>query len=148
MTKPAKKGRAKKAKAKAPRKAKTAAKRAPAKAQPAQSEEPPKDIAGRPSSYSREIADKVIALIIDANEPRSLREACKEIGVAAGTFCGWVVSDFDGIADRYLRAQQVRAQIMADEIVGIADDSSKDKDRDGKVDHENINRDKLRVDAR
>src|SRR5262245_36300272 len=136
MTQPKKKGPAKKA----------------ARAPVAQPPPPPKDLIGRPSTYTREKADAVLALIIDADQPRSLRDACKEVGLKAGTFCGWVVEDHDGLAERYKRAQQVRANILADEIIAISDDGSLDyvatEDGGERVDHEHIQRSKLRVDTR
>lgn len=102
---------------------------------------------GRPSTYTRETADAVIALMV-ADEPQSMREACKALGVAPGTFAGWVVEDHDGLAERYARAMQVRATVLADEIVEIADDSRQDTDEEGRPNHEHIQRSRLRVDTR
>lgn len=61
-----------------------------------------------------------------------------------------------GLADRYARAREAGAWLLADEILQIADDSSQDwleiTKPDGSVieiaNHEHINRSKLRVDVR
>ncbi|MCL4715483.1 MAG: hypothetical protein KJZ75_11280 [Hyphomonadaceae bacterium] len=158
MTKPPKK----KAKAKSPPKKGAARKSAsPSKpkrtkaAKPAVEAEPPpapKDFIGRPLTYTREKADAVLALMIDGQNPLAMKEACRALDIASGTFCGWVVEDIDGLADRYARAQKIRGQILADEIVAIADDASQDvtvgEDGKARVDHDHIQRSKLRVDTR
>ena len=66
---------------------------------------------------------------------------------------GWL---FDGeheeFSQQYASAREVQAEVWADEIVAIADDTTADltTDKDGKeiVRHENIQRSRLRVDAR
>lgn len=153
MTKPPKK----KAKAKAPSKgkkkpARKAKARKPSKPKKVAPPEPPKDFIGRPLTYTREKADAVLTHMIIGENPVSMREACKLEGIASGTFCGWVVEDFDGLAERYARAQQIRAQILADEIIAISDDGSNDtyKDEEGRVrtDNDVLQRSRLRVDTR
>jgi hypothetical protein len=52
------------------------------------------------------------------------------------TFYQWLKNDFD-LADRYARACEERADLMAEEILSIADSKRVD-----------VNRDKLRVDSR
>ncbi len=72
---------------------------------------------------------------------------------ARSTVIGWL---FDGehedFMDQYARAREAQAEARADEIVDIADDESGDftTDEDGKrvVNHEQIQRSRLRVDAR
>lgn len=55
-------------------------------------------------------------------------------------------------SEQYARAHEAQADVLADEIVGIADDGRNDKmlDDDGKpfTDHDVIARSRLRVDAR
>ncbi len=66
---------------------------------------------------------------------------------------GWL---FDGeheeFSQQYASAREVQAEVWADEIVGIADEATGDltTDKDGKavVDHEHIQRSRLRVDTR
>ena len=72
---------------------------------------------------------------------------------AMSTVIGWL---FDGkheeFEQQYARAREVQAEVLADELTDIADDAAGDftKDKDGKttVDHENIQRSRLRVDTR
>ena len=72
---------------------------------------------------------------------------------ALRTVMGWL---FDGeheeFSQQYASAREVQAEVWADEIVAIADDESGDffTDEKGKVvlDHQNVQRSRLRVDAR
>jgi hypothetical protein len=48
----------------------------------------------------------------------------------------------------YDEAREMQAESYADEIIDIADMTHNDRDEDGKIDHEVINRDRLRVDTR
>lgn len=68
-----------------------------------------------------------------------------------GTFIDWVNADKD-LAERYARAQELRAELLFEEILTIADDSSQDIIKNDKgVEFENkefVNRSRLRVDAR
>ena len=60
--------------------------------------------------------------------------------------------EHEDFMDQYARAREAQAEARADEIVDIADDGSGDftTDKDGKeiVSHENVQRSRLRVDAR
>lgn len=87
--------------------------------------------AGRPSTYDRHTADGILIGIAEGE--MSLREACSQIstptyptGLPKGTFLGWVVDDRDGLSDRYMRARQIRAHGLIDELVEIADDARED----------------------
>lgn len=105
---------------------------------------------GRPSTYDRETVDRILAAI---GKGASLRAACKDEDIPHGTFCGWVVDDVDGIADRYAHACQSRAMLWAEEIVEIADDSSQDEIEDPETGKTRFNsefaqRSRLRVDTR
>lgn len=67
------------------------------------------------------------------------------------TIYRWVADDRDGFRARYTRARESQAERMADEILEIADDGSNDwMEFEGKtiIDHEYINRSRLRVDSR
>jgi hypothetical protein len=66
----------------------------------------------------------------------------------------WLAAD-GGFRDRYVRAREAQADRFADEIIEIADDATNDwmERRQGEetvrvVDHEHIQRSRLRVDAR
>lgn len=74
---------------------------------------------------------------------------------AQSTVYLWVSNDHDGFSERYARAREAQAHFLADEILEIADDGSNDwterqqgEDAITVVDHEHIQRSKVRIDAR
>ena len=81
----------------------------------------------------------------------TLRQIAKELDCSPGSITDWVRAD-DQFAVRYTRAMELRADRMAEEIQEIADDGTNDwMEREGVavgIDHEHIQRSKLRVDAR
>jgi hypothetical protein len=81
----------------------------------------------------------------------STQSACNKHGLSAREWWEWCEKD-DELSQRYARAKERQAEMMAQEIVTIADDSSDDElfTEDGKriTNHEFINRSRLRVDAR
>lgn len=104
---------------------------------------------GRPTVYTRAIADLICKRIASG---MSLRQACADEDIPpASTVRGWVVDDIDGFAERYTRARMLLAEHWADELVEIADDSSRDMvlTKEGeKLDSEHVQRSRLRVDTR
>lgn len=105
--------------------------------------------AGRPRTYTRKVADAILLDIAEGEH--SLRHACASHGVPPGTFCGWVVDDIDGIAERYMRARKIRAHGLADEIIEIADfkgDDFVETERGVAFNREAVQRSALKVDAR
>ena len=132
--------------------------RANAKQKPAQgkaiaiaSPKPPARPKGRPSEYTAARADEICEAI--AGSTKGLDRLCKERD-------GWPNSDtiyqwinrHEDFAGKYARAREAQAHLMAAQIVEIADDSTNDTQTgpDGVeiVNHDNINRSRLRVDAR
>lgn len=109
--------------------------------------------AKNPVRYSRELADAILKRMA---EGESLRSICRDKGMPTETAVRmWAVDDRDGFGSRYARGMVVRCDYWADEILEISDDSSGDtvtvveNGREVmKVDHENINRSRLRVDSR
>jgi len=74
---------------------------------------------GRPSTYTREVADRICERIA-AGE--SVNKICSEPGMPDGhTFRQWVMDDIDGISPRYTRARDIYLDIMADETLMISD---------------------------
>lgn len=74
-------------------------------------------------------------------------------GISQSAFYRWMAQDRRGLyREAYARAQDARADKLVDEILRISDDASNDYtvDADGNtvVDHENIQRSRLRVDSR
>ena len=106
---------------------------------------------GRPTRYTPKVAADICTRLA---EGESLRAICRDGAMPAlRTVMGWL---FDGeheeFSQQYASAREVQAEVWADEIVSIADDSSSDvtTDKDGKeiVNHEHIQRSRLRVDTR
>lgn len=68
------------------------------------------------------------------------------------TVIRWAVQDRDGFSHRYTQAREIQAHRWAEEILEIADNESKDwhVDEDGnlRVEREQVQRSKLRVDTR
>lgn len=122
---------------------------------------------GRPSKFNKEIADRILALIMDGH---SLREICRRPDMPTrSTIHLWVakdsasmrevngekVSDFDLFSDRYANACKIRAYEMFDEMLEIADDGTNDwmirNGEDGtayQLNGEALQRSRLRVDTR
>jgi hypothetical protein len=107
--------------------------------------------------YNEIVAEYILGRL-SAGE--SLKKICKTPGYPTShTVMQWVNYPNEiqrpGFQDRYLQAREVGYHLMADELVDIADDSSKDIKKKwvgGKeievIDQENIARDRLRVDTR
>lgn len=76
---------------------------------------------------------------------------CNEVGIGQRTVWDWLASDRE-FSQQYARAKIFCADCLADEIIEIADDSSRDTyiDRKGQrvINHKAIARAKLRIDAR
>jgi len=56
---------------------------------------------GKPTAYTKERADAVIELL---ERGVWVTEACRQVGIPIGTWCGWVEADRDGLSDRSARA--------------------------------------------
>jgi hypothetical protein len=107
---------------------------------------------GRPSKISKKLIETICERLI-AGE--SLREICLSDGMPdKATVCRWL-SRNEKFRDQYARARDMQAEMMADEILDIADDGRNDwmerkigADVIQVVDQEAVQRSKLRVDAR
>ena len=107
---------------------------------------------GRPSKYSDSLAEEICGLLA---EGQSLAEICRRDDMPARSMVyRWLAANAE-FRDRYVRAREAQADRFADEILEIADDSTNDwvERRQGEetirvVDHEHIQRSRLRVDAR
>lgn len=109
----------------------------------------------RPTKYSKEIADKICQEI--ATTSKGLNAICKIDGMpSVRTVYNWLNdSEFAEFLQSYTRAREAQADLIAEEIIQIADDSSNDtmtiKKGDEEIEVENkewVNRSRLRVDAR
>lgn len=82
----------------------------------------------------------------------TLRKICSFEGMpAVSSVMRWVIEDPE-FAEKYNAARQVQAHILADEIIEISDTEEHDVTETGdgvtRVNHDVINRDRLRVDSR
>jgi hypothetical protein len=110
---------------------------------------PKKRKVGRPSLYTEPLAAKICRRLA---EGESLRAICADKAMpSAETVRRWLLDNEDFCA-QYVRAREVQADRFAEEILEIADDASGDwaVDKDGKktLDHEHVQRSRLRVDTR
>jgi hypothetical protein len=104
---------------------------------------------GRPTIYTAEIAKEIIRRL----PTESMRSICRDEGMPhEATVRGWVIDDREGFYTQYMRAHQVKALGYAEEITEIADDGTGDVvvDEEGneRVNHDHIQRSRLRVDTR
>jgi len=96
--------------------------------------------------------DKACALLADGY---TLRQTAEQVGVTSGAISARVLDDAH-FAAQYARAMSVRADVLADEIVDIAEDGRNDweerENKDGStytaLNREAIERSRLRMDAR
>lgn len=99
--------------------------------------------------YTQEIADRICA---ELEEGRSLRSICEAEGMPSEALVRkWAANDTEGFYAQYARAREIGYEKMAEEIIEISDDGSRDYmkvgDRDV-PDYDHIQRSKLRVDTR
>jgi hypothetical protein len=110
----------------------------------------------RPTVYTTELAEAICGRL---TEGESLRKICADEGMPnKSTVLRWLANAAHAaFRDQYARARELQADLLADEIIEIADDDSEDiklvASKDGGppveiVNHENIQRSRLRVDAR
>ena len=73
---------------------------------------------GRPSGYSEDVADTICQELMAG---KSLRTICSMEGMpAASTVYSWL-RQYPEFSQRYARAREVQADVLADEILEIAD---------------------------
>lgn len=110
---------------------------------------------GRPTIYSSELCQQICAKIA---EGYSLREICDTEGMPnKSTVLRWLFeTDKEEFKDQYARAREIQAELWADELNDIADNSSNDwmerKYADGSsqivLNSEAVTRSRLRIDTR
>lgn len=116
-----------------------------------ETKEPKKN--GRPTKYSTELAINICKRV--STTSLGLVSICKEFDVDYSTMKDWLIK-YPDFAAKYERAKEEQADHLADEMIAIADDATEDfktrKNLDGEdeeyVDHEHIQRSRLRVDTR
>ena len=120
---------------------------------------------GRPALYNKKLRDEICSRLADGE---SLRSICRDSHIPhRDTINRWIIENRgevvkDGVVveqgfyDHYSRAKDVCLDNMADEILEISDDGTNDyvKKLSEKgnefviVDHEHVNRSRLRVESR
>ncbi len=109
---------------------------------------------GRPWVFTPEIAKRICEGIASG---MSLRAVCKPDEMPApSTVCRWVLDDVEGFKEQYEVSRRLQAELLADEIFDISDDSTNDymlkQSKSGEeyetVNPEVIGRSRLRVDTR
>ncbi len=112
---------------------------------------PKKRKTGRPSLYTNELAADICRRLA---EGETLRSVCRDkVMPDKATVLRWLGDKAKPeFRDQYAHARDMQADALFDEALEIADDVSGDwsTDKDGKkvLDHENIQRSRLRVDTR
>lgn len=108
---------------------------------------------GRPSTYTPDIADRLCKQLA---EGMSLRRACELDDMPSKTTVLRWLRDDEEFRSQYARARDAQADHYADEIIEISDNHDNDyitkTNSDGSeyeaIDHEHIQRSRLRVDSR
>ena len=105
---------------------------------------------GRPSRYSKKIAEAICNALIDG---MTLRKICASPEMpSVQTVMNWLKPGVNPeFLEQYARARELQAELMADEILEIADDASQDTvstEHGERADKEWIARSKLRVQTR
>ena len=109
---------------------------------------------GRPTRHTLKIAAEICRRLADG---QSLREICRSEGMPPeSTVRRWALEDVKGFAALYARARAIQFERWADEILNIADDSSRDVvirhlpdgTTERVINHDHINRSRLRIDSR
>jgi hypothetical protein len=100
--------------------------------------------------YTPEIAETILERLEDGE---GLIAICRDDGMPSdGAVRHWVETDYQGFAARYAQARARGVERLADEILELSDDGSRDVKvlPDGReiVDYEVVARSRLRVDSR
>jgi len=107
---------------------------------------------GRPSDFTREIADAICELIADG---RSLRSICDDEGMPSKTTVfRWLAAN-EEFRNQYAYARETQADTYFEDVIDIADDSRNDwmkvsgeDDVGWRLNGDHVRRAQLRIDAR
>lgn len=101
---------------------------------------------GRPSAFNQVIAEAICSRLSGGE---SLRKICLSDDMPSQTTVyNWLNAN-EAFVEQYVRAREAQADTLFDEMIDIADDGSKDAvGEDGAIDHEHIQRSKLRIETR
>ena len=109
----------------------------------------------RTRKYTPKLAEEICERL---SKGETLRSICRDGHMPTETAVRkWALEDKDGFYAIYRAARDIGLDAMADEVIDIADDSTKDfiaqlsedgEEIEQRPDHEHINRSRLRVDTR
>lgn len=104
---------------------------------------------GRPTIFNEKLVATICTRI---SEGESLRGICRDEKMpASSTVFKWLIEN-DKFSEQYARAREAQADALFEDILAIADDGVNDTQVDGEgkviVNHDHIQRSRLRVDAR
>jgi hypothetical protein len=110
-------------------------------------------VAKAPVRFSQALADRICA---DLASGMTLREVCRQEAMPdPSAVIQWKNDDRCGFAQQYARAREAGYEIMADDLVEIADDGTNDymqreteRGVEVLVDHDHVTRSRLRLDTR
>lgn len=80
---------------------------------------PSTNLRGAPSMYTPELAEEILTRLTRGESLLAISKTAGMPGMDA--MLDWVVKNRDGFADRYAQSKQVGLEIMADELLQIAD---------------------------
>lgn len=98
----------------------------------------PKNATGRPKGRPRKDKDAILDEIIERlSQGESLRQICQDDRMpTARTVYNWV-HEREDVEAAYLKSREAQADLVVDELLGIADNEESD-----------VNRDRLKIDTR
>jgi hypothetical protein len=94
--------------------------------------------------------DRIDSVLEQIALGKTIRQAFDHCGIARehiATLYRILLKD-KAVRKLYDEARELQAESYSDDIIDIADANENDRDEDGKINHEVINRDRLRVDSR
>jgi hypothetical protein len=108
-------------------------------------------MAGRPTKYTKDLADKICLKI--ATSSQGLSSICEYEDIAVSTVFEWL-KDKKEFSEQYARAREAQADFLADEIIELADTYRKTEieyhstEGSSTTTQDNVARSKLQIDAR
>jgi len=101
---------------------------------------------GRPTVYTEDLANEICEHLTNGY---SLNSYCKKEYTPSRSIIYTWLEQNPSFSDKYTRARKLQADSFVDDIIDISDETISDVDSEtGRVNHENINRSRLRVDTR
>ena len=107
---------------------------------------------GRTTDYTSQLAEEICYAV--SSSSHGIKKLCKlnKHWPSHDTIYRWLAMEKE-FSDLYARAKRHQIEVIIDEILEIADDTSNDSvisEKDGKliIDHEHINRSRLKIDTR